>query len=251
MNLGRSDTHTFAKPDGQSARISRYAVVVWPVLVLVGALVSVHLLKLDIRLADFIYRMEGGKWTLRYTWWTSEVLHKGSQRFSIVIGVITLGTIITSCFATKLKPYRRSLIAVFIAALTSLLLVSLSKHQLPLACPYDMQRYGGDLAGYAVWHFYWGQDVGGCFPAGHAAGGYCFLVWFFFARYHRLPNYKFVLLPGIMLGLINGIDQQLRGAHFISHDLSAILLCWVVGYLVFHLIMGDLTPGKLKRAKSG
>jgi len=249
MSISRLDTRTSAIAGRHAGWVLQDAVFVWPVLTLIAALVLVHLFNLDIRLTDFLYRMEGGEWTLRYTWWTSEVLHKGSQRLSIVIGVVTLGTIIASCFAAKLKPYRRGLIAAFVAALTSLLLVSLSKHQLPLACPYDMQRYGGELVGYAVLHLYWGQDVGGCFPAGHAAGGYCFLVWFFFARHYRFPGYQFVLLPGIILGLTNGIDQQLRGAHFLSHDLSAILLCWVVGYLVFRLVMGDFAASKRRIAR--
>lgn len=151
--------------------ISRDRAFLLPVFLISIALVAVHLLNLDILLTDYIYRIEGGEWALRYTWWTSEVLHKGSQRFSILIGVLTLAIIISSCFVTRLKPYRRGLIAAFVAAITSLLLVSLSKHQLPIACPYDMQRYGGDLAGHAIFNLYWSQDIGGCFPAGHAAGG--------------------------------------------------------------------------------
>ncbi|GAB3684347.1 phosphatase PAP2 family protein [Salinisphaera aquimarina] len=211
-----------------------------PVFVLLCALALVQVFSVDVWLADFLYGLEGGHWALRGAWLTSEVLHKDAQKFSILIGVVTLGVIIASCFSSRLRPYRRGLIATLVAALTSLLLVSLSKHQLPLACPWDMQRYGGDLAGHAIFNFYWGQDVGGCFPAGHAAGGYCLLIWFFFARHYQLPHYRLALLPGVVIGLTYDITQELRGAHFLSHDLAAILLCWTVGYLVFRLIMGDL-----------
>lgn len=226
----------------------RDAVFLAPVFALLSALIGVHVLGLDIRLADFLYQREGNEWALRHAWLTADILHEGSQRLSILIGVLTLTTIIASCFVAALKPYTRGLVAVFVAAITSLLLVGLSKHQLPLACPYDLQRYGGDLAGHAVFNLYWREQVSGCFPAGHAAGGYCFLVWFFFARHYRLPGYRYAVWPGITLGLINGIDQQLRGAHFLSHDLSAILLCWTVGYLVFRLVMGDPTTRVPKRA---
>ncbi|MES1925254.1 phosphatase PAP2 family protein [Salinisphaera sp. T31B1] len=229
--------HTIARPERALLWLAD-PVLIWPVVLLVCALVAVHWLDLDMRLADTLYRIEGGRWSLRYTWLTSEVLHKGSQRLSIVIGVVTLATIVCSGFVGRLRPYRRGLVAAFAAAITSLLIVSLFKHQLPFACPYDMQRYGGKLAARSVSELFWHQDVSGCFPAGHAAGGYCFVVWFFFARHYRLPYYGYVGLPGMVLGLVNGIDQQLRGAHFLSHDLSAILLCWVVGYAVFHGVVG-------------
>ena len=156
----------------------RDTVFLAPVFALLVALIGVHVLGLDIRLADFLYRLEGDEWTLRHAWLSADILHEGSQRLSILIGVLTLATIVASRFVAPFKPYTRGLVAVFVAAITSLLLVGLSKHQLPLACPYDLQRYGGDLSGHAVFHFYWRQHIGGCFPAGHAAGGYCFVVWF-------------------------------------------------------------------------
>ena len=33
-----------------------------------------------------------------------------------------------------------------------------------------------------------------------------------------------------------GIAQQLRGAHFLSHDLWALMLCWLVA-LAMHRVM--------------
>jgi len=210
-----------------------------PIVVLVAALVVVRLLNVDTMLADFIYQAGGHRWMWRGKWLTAELLHKDAQKFSIFIGVATLGVIIASGWSKRLKPYRRGLVATFSAAIIALLLVSLSKHEIPLACPWDLQRYGGDLIGGSPFHLFWNQDISGCFPAGHAAGGYCLLVWFFFARHYRFKYYPLALLPGILLGLTYAVTQELRGAHFLSHDLSAILLCWVVGYVVFRLIVGN------------
>lgn len=222
---------------------------VWPVGVLILALGIVQTFNLNQRLADFIYALEGHHWALRHAWLTAHVLHRDAQRFSIGVGVVTLGTIILSCFWRPLRKYRRGLIATLGAALTSLLLVSLSKHELPLACPWDLQRYGGQLIGDRVFQLRWQQDPSGCFPAGHAAGGYCLLAWFFFARFYQLPGYQLAWIPGLLIGLIFGIDQELRGAHFLAHDLGALLLCWTVGYLVFHAITGFRKPSSCRAYK--
>jgi len=216
----------------------------WPIVALLIALVVAQLFQLDHRLADTLYALEGHHWALRGHWLTSHVLHRDAQKFSIAIGVVTLGLVIASNFWQRLKPYRRGLIATFVGAITSLLLVSLLKHQLPLACPWDLQRYGGDLIGDRLFELRWQQDPSGCFPAGHAAGGYVLLVWFFFARRYQLPGYRWAWLPGLLIGLVFGIDQELRGAHFLSHDLAAILLCWVVSYIVFHAIAGWHKPAQ-------
>lgn len=76
--------------------------------------------------------------------------------------------------------------------------------------------------------FYWGTDISGCFPAGDVAGGYCLFSWFLFARYYRLPNHGWAVLPGLLLALIYSTTQELRGAHFLSHDVISIALCWFV-----------------------
>jgi membrane-associated PAP2 superfamily phosphatase len=210
---------------------------IWPLIALVAALSIIHVGRFDIGIADAIYRLEGGQWYFRHKWLTSVVLHKYAQRFSILIGVITLGIAIASHFSNRLAPFRRGLWMAFSSAIAALLLVSLSKHNLPIACPWNLQRYGGDYAGITPLHFYWGSDVSGCFPAGHAAAGYCLLAWFFFARYYRFANYGYAVLPGLLLGLLYSTTQEMRGAHFLSHDVVSIALCWFVPYLGFRYLM--------------
>ena len=40
---------------------------------------------------------------------------------------------------------------------------------------------------------------------------------------------------GLGLGLLFGIGQQLRGAHFLSHDLWSLAICWTVSLVIFRL----------------
>jgi len=48
------------------------------------------------------------------------------------------------------------------------------------------------------------------------------------------------LLFGMALGLIYGIAQQLRGAHFLSHDLSTLAVCWFVPMLIYPIFSSNL-----------
>jgi len=202
-----------------------------PLLVLVVGLLFTRALDGDRVWTDFLYQIEGGHWKLRHAWITSRVLHEYGQRFSIAWGVGLLALTLWAAFGGALHKYRRGLVCLCIAVLASLLLVSLSKHMIPLACPWDLQRYGGDVVGHA-YGLYPGE-VSGCFPAGHAAGGYCLVALYFFARVYALRKQFLWLLPAVIVGLTYGLTQELRGAHFLSHDIASAALCWFVSYGVF------------------
>ena len=220
LRLARSHMPTINRP-----------FLVYPGLAFITGLVVIRAFDIDRLWADWLYGVEGGHWALRHAWLTSQVLHDDGQRFSIAWGVALLALTAVSAWHTRLRPWRRGLVCLCAAVLASLLLVSLSKHLLALPCPWDLQRYGGDLAGSA--YTLHPGDVGGCFPAGHAAGGYCLVALYFFARHYYLQRPWLWLLPAVFIGPLYGLTQQLRGAHFLSHDLVSIALCWFVSYAVF------------------
>lgn len=220
----------------ETARPAVYTdALVWvPLLALVAGLGAVYAFDLDHQWADYLFRAEGGRWSLRHAWLTSRVLHEYAQQFSIAWGVALLGLTAVSFGPTRLRYWRRGLVCLCIAVLLSLLLVSLGKHVLALPCPWDLAIYGGDVTGAAVYALHPGQ-VGGCFPAGHAAGGYCLIALYFFARHYRWRHPVLWLAPGLVIGLTYGFAQELRGAHFFSHDMVSLALCWFVSYAVFQL----------------
>ena len=48
------------------------------------------------------------------------------------------------------------------------------------------------------------------------------------------PAWRWMALAaGLMIGAIFGWTQQVRGAHFLSHDLWTLLICWVVALGLF------------------
>jgi len=76
---------------------------------------------------------------------------------------------------------------------------------------------------------------GHAFPAGHASGGYCFLSVYFVLLRYRSHYREYGLLFGLTIGFIFGVGQQLRGAHFPSHDLVTIVICWYASLVCYFL----------------
>lgn len=217
--------------------------LVLPAAFFITCMLLIPAFHIDLKWADRLYGWEGGHWRLQTHFITSTLLHTYGQRLSILLGVVTLFTGFTSLFWSPLKPYRRGFGFVIAAMLFSLLLVSLSKHSVPIPCPWDMQRYGGSLP-LGGWLHYQFIDTGkgGCFPAGHAAGGFCLLAWYFFARHYQFKRSVLYLLPGLIVGMVFATAQELRGAHFISHDVMAAATCWFFSLFCYRLILLPSRP---------
>jgi membrane-associated PAP2 superfamily phosphatase len=98
-------------------------------------------------------------------------------------------------------------------------------------------RYGGEAAYATVFTQILHSSGDNCFPAGHASGGYAWLA-FYFLGIHLNSKWRWVGLGfACSVGLIFGFSQQLRGAHFISHDLWTLGICWFFSLLIFKLML--------------
>jgi len=188
----------------------------------------------DLLLGDLLYRLQGGAWTLRDAWLTSEIIHDQGRNLVAVALLALLSAISLSHFTQVMRPYRRGLYYVLVSALFTVAIVNVMKEMSPLDCPWDLARYGGDKAYVALFSQAGTEpSSGGCFPAGHASGAFCWLGLFFLARYFK-PQWRFRVLGSVMtVGLVFGIAQQLRGAHFISHDLWTLYISWISAALCY------------------
>jgi membrane-associated PAP2 superfamily phosphatase len=117
------------------------------------------------------------------------------------------------------------------SAVLGLLLINLLKYASPTSCPWDLSGFGGSA--HLVSHWAWAVFDGGpghCFPAGHAAAGFAFVGGYFALRGPAPRAATGCLAVALSAGLVLGIAQQLRGAHFMSHTLWSGWICWVVAY---------------------
>ena len=135
--------------------------------------------------------------------------------------------------------YRR--VQLLVSILVSLALVATIKRTSATSCPWDLALFGG-VADY-VSHWRWGVRDGGtghCFPAGHAAAGFAF-VGGYFALYRDAPRAaRWWLAVALVMGVLLGLAQQMRGAHYMSHTLWTAWLCWTTGWVVDCLVQRRL-----------
>lgn len=113
------------------------------------------------------------------------------------------------------------------AVSTCMLLVSAIKRLAQTDCPWDLDAFGGTLP--FVSHWDWGAMAGPrpghCFPAGHASAGFAWVAgWFAWPAGSRAGRRW--LAASLSAGLVLGVAQQLRGAHFMSHTLWTAWICW-------------------------
>ena len=184
---------------------------------------------LDMALARLAGSSHG--FPLRDHWMLSTVLHEGGRRLAWLLALAL-------CLAvwwpvgplTGISAARRAQLAA--STLLAALVVSLLKMASHTSCPWDLAQFGG-VAGYAShWSGAIDGGTGHCFPAGHAASGFS-LVGGYFAfqgTQERLAR-RWLAVAGAS-GLVLGVAQQWRGAHFMSHTLWTAVICWAVAWSV-------------------
>jgi len=223
---------------GAEMRISAYPWIfrhlAFPVTLLILAIWMLMAGHGDQWFADQIYRWQGGQWAHQDNWWLQDILHKGGRRFSQCAGVVVLAALVMACCNPRWRHWRKPLLYLFLAAGLSTGLVSLLKHLTQMDCPWDLQRYGGlqPLIGlFEPRPAALGRAA--CFPSGHASAGYAWVALYFFAL-HLRPAWRWRALgAALAAGLIFGLVQQWRGAHFLSHDLATLAISWSVAVLLY------------------
>jgi membrane-associated PAP2 superfamily phosphatase len=211
--------------------------LIFPLISLIGATFIIEIFNIDMLFADFLYTLEGGSWALKDAWVTSTLIHKTGKYLSMFIALILAIALTQSYFTSLLRGYRRELLYLLIAAAGGSALISIIKEYSHISCAWDFMRYGGtkpyENAFSELRHLSGGQ----CFPAGHASGGYAWVAFYFLGTFKKSPWRWAGLGFALSVGLIFGISQQLRGAHFISHDLWSIGICWFFSLITLKLML--------------
>lgn len=194
---------------------------------------------IDILLASTLFHLQGGgdHWPLRTAWITESVLHTGGRNLVILMAAIVLLSLVASFFSQRFKSIRRGLVYLFLSALATVMLVRIGKNVTHMFCPWDLRLFGGThlyvpLFGRAPT----GAEVGQCFPAGHSSGGYAWVALYYFFLLYWPQKAKLGLAFGLSLGFVFGVGQQLRGAHFLSHDLWSVTIAWTLASLLFYVM---------------
>ncbi len=181
----------------------------------------------DLWLADRVYAWEGGRWALKHAFLTENMIHIVGRNLSIAAWSGVLACFMAARYRKGWAHLRKPLGCLLLATLAASLSVAWVKSWSNVDCPWDLLRYGGERPYVDLFSLRpVGLARGACFPAGHASGGYAWCALYFYFAAVRPAWRWYGFATGLALGSIFGIAQQLRGAHFMSHDLWAATICW-------------------------
>lgn len=208
-----------------------------PLIVFILLAISFELSGIDVWLADKLYAMEGGRWALRNAWVTRGLIHDIGKPCSLMIAVAVLVAIAVTYLKKSWMKYQREFLYLLCAAAGGSGLITLFKSISHVSCAWDFARYGGERPYASVFTEIMHLSGGECFPAGHASGGYAWLAFYFLGVY-RNSNWRWAGLAfALSVGIVFGFAQQLRGAHFISHDLWTLGICWFFSLYMYKLML--------------
>lgn len=188
----------------------------------------------DVDLSNLFYNAQTHTFPLRRNALLSQFMHTGLKWLVVGIALTSLALWGMSYRFSKLQPVRKPLLWTFIAMVASTSIVAAIKHKSMHGCPWDLLPYGGELPLFGLFETPpIGAEAGGCFPAGHPSAGYA-LMAFYFAYRGIKPRFAATMLwSGIIMGLIMGWAQVMRGAHFLSHILWSGWVVWLVLLMLY------------------
>ena len=205
------------------AQIYRRAIIMLVALIMGGVLFNET--GLD-RLVSELFADGINGFPLRNHWLAKGVLHDAAAKFSVVLAILLMGYNIAQWFK-PIASIRTIISARYLmwSWLCATLAVAQLKSITKLPCPWNISEFGGNSEYIGLLNVFSSDyPVGHCFPSGHVTGGYGLIGLVFIAVLYGKPV-RHGLLPVLLLGLLYGGAQMVRGAHFISHDLFSIGIC--------------------------
>lgn len=175
---------------------------------------------------------DGSGFALRHHPLLERVLHDGMRQLTTVLFVLTLAVL--TRWPRRWHWSERTALA--LGLVLALAVVNTIKRHSLTSCPWDLQAFGG-VAQY-VSHWAWGVADGGggrCFPGGHASSFAALMPLALPGLAAGDPPARrraggwLAALMAATAGL--GLVQTLRGAHYPSHTLWTLWLCWTAGGL--------------------
>lgn len=221
---------------------SRQRTHAWVTAISLAAVLAWDLTGLDLWLSSLAATPAG--FPLRNHAFLTVVLHDGARRLA---AVLLLALIVATVW--PFGPFRqlstRRRLWLLAAVPGGMLLVAAIKRLAATDCPWELAAFGGTLP--FVSHWEWGvmggAAPGHCFPAGHASAGFAWVAgWFAWPAGSRVGRRW--LLASLAAGLVLGVAQQLRGAHFMSHTLWTAWICWTWAWVVSCLLPRDTGAGE-------
>lgn len=174
----------------------------------------------------------------REHWLTAQVLHGGGRWLSLAV-LIALAVNVLRPFGVARELPRGLRVWWLVTTVGCLALIPLIKSHSHVSCPWDLVQFGGAAQplSHTTWQAWAGPGDGGpgrCFPSGHASGAFSFMAGWFVLRATAARVARVWLAALLAVGLLFGLAQLARGAHYPSHTLWTAWICWAVSVAAWH-----------------
>ena len=197
--------------------------------------------QLDLTVSQWLFDPALGEFPLRHHWLLDRVLHHGMKYASYALICVAL----VPCWLgwkgeLAWLPRRNAVLAalgmVLIPICTSLLKSATNRH-----CPWDVVEFGG-FAPYLglLAPSVPGIKAGVCFPAGHAAAGFLWLIWAVALRPAGRGLARIALVTALSYGALLGVVRMVQGAHFLSHVLWSAWFAWALSLALAALLRAEV-----------
>lgn len=199
------------------------------------ALISNRLSNFDLIASGWFYDAATHRFPLRNEW-LLVLLHEGEKWLAVgtTLGLILIWSFSfrasdnSRVFFASVRSFAAFTVAVALLAAGAVALVKgLSAH----SCPWHLALFGGTADFFRIGDalpFHPGS--GRCLPSGHGSVAFMW-IGAVYASSRWLPQYtKRLIMLVVMLGVVAGGVQIVRGAHFLSHILLSAALCWSIAW---------------------
>jgi membrane-associated PAP2 superfamily phosphatase len=226
----------------------------YPLLAFVSCFGLLEVLSLDRVLArEWYFNIHTGQWLGAGpgAWWARDLLHTGGGWLVRGIGAMAFALWALSFTTPRLRDWRRPAGFVLLAMLLSTGIVGGLKAITNVDCPWDLIGFGGDNPYVAL--FAARPDAlphAQCFPGAHASSGFALVCFYFVWRDRSRRVAHWALAGAIAIGVTFSIGQEARGAHFLSHDLTAAAIVWFVQVGLYVWLLGRSGGGHDSKAQT-
>lgn len=191
-----------------------------------------HATNLDLWLEAPYYDAINRTFPWRYAWVTKYFVHRHLKYVLIIAGLVVWALALYARFRQPpgfLAGRERRWWVVAWAFVVVPIVIAALRYSSSMHCPWDVTDFGG----YAPYFDLLtpvpaGVQGGRCFPAGFVTNS-SWLLAFSLLWYpeHRLRS-VLIGITALVLALMMGWVQQMRGAHFLSHTLWSLWVTWAV-----------------------
>ena len=208
-----------------------------PLVIVALAIVSEYS-GLDMAIARLFFDADTQSWPLKSNFWTAGVLHSGGRDLVVYTMSAVLLFLVATFFLRRIRPYRKGAAYLLLGSLPGPAIVAILKSTTRIYTPWDLEVFGGDKPYLRLFDAAPpDMPAGHGFPGGHSSGGFAFVSAYFLLAAYKSAYRYYGLTLGLVLGFAFAFTQEVRGAHFLSHDLFSLVVCWYAALAVATLML--------------